>query len=195
MYLDWHTWLGVGASILLLVLIVPYIRSVIYGTTRPSAVSWFGWALLFIITALAQASKGVSWSLAILLISTLSTLIIAFTALYLGRIVWTRSDVVCIVLAVLAIALWMITKEPLTAIVLSIIADFSVTIPTIIKTYKDPASEPSRLWVLYVIGATLEIVATQQFTIYNLLFPIYTVLGSAVIAVLALRERLPLFKK
>ena len=150
--------------------------------------SWFGWAFLFAIATAAQASKGIDWSLAVPLISTMSTTIIAFTALRLGRIVWTRIDGVCIVLGALAIILWAITKEPLTAIVLSIIADFAVTLPTIVKTYQDPASEPSTLWILYVIGVTLELVATQQFTVYNLLFPVYTVLGSSVIAVLALRR-------
>jgi len=191
---DWHTVLGTGASLLLLALIVPYIRSIVGGTTRPSAVSWFGWAFLFAIATAAQASKGIDWSLAVSLISTLSTTIIAFTALYMGRAVWTRADGICIVLGTLAIILWAITKEPLTAIVLSIIADFAVTLPTIVKTYQDPTSEPSTLWILYVIGVTLELVATQQFTVYNLLFPVYTVLGSSVIAILALRGRFTVLK-
>lgn len=184
---DWHTVVGTGASLLLLALIVPYIKSIITSTTRPSAVSWFGWALLFIIATAAQASKGIDWSLAVPLISTISTTAIAFTALYMGRAVWTRADGICIALATLAIILWAITKEPLTAIILSIIADLSVTTPTIIKTYQDPTSEPSTLWILYVIGITLELVATRDFTIYNLLFPVYTVLGSTIIAILSLR--------
>lgn len=187
MNLDWHTVLGTGASILLLALIIPYIRSIVVSTTRPSAVSWFGWAALFAIATAAQASKGIDWSLAVPLISTISTTTIAFTALYMGRAVWTRADGMCIVFGTLAIILWTITKEPLTAIILSMVADFFVTIPTIVKTYQDPTSEPALLWVLYVVGVTLELVATQQFTIYNLLFPVYTVLGSAVIAALALR--------
>lgn len=189
MNLDWHTVLGVVASIILFACIVPYIRSITLGTTRPSAVSWFGWALLFAIATAAQASKGIDWSLAIPLISTISTTIIAFTALHLGRAVWTRADGICIALGTLAIILWAITKEPLTALILSMLADISVTAPTIIKTYQDPTSEPATLWVIYVIAVTMELVATQQYTIYNLLFPVYTVLGSAIIATLTLRGR------
>lgn len=188
MNFDWHTLLGSAASLLLLALIVPYIRSITRSTTRPSAVSWFGWALLFAIATAAQASKGIDWSLAVPLISTISTTIIAFAALFMGRAVWTRADGICIVLATLAIILWAITKEPLTAIILSVIADFFVTVPTIVKTYQDPTSEPSTLWVFYVIGVTLELVATTQFTAYNLIFPVYTVIGSAIIMVLALRS-------
>lgn len=189
MNFDWHIALGSAASLLLLALIVPYIRSIVTSTTRPSAVSWFGWALLFAIATAAQASKGIDWSLAVPLISTISTTIIAFTALYMGRAVWTRADGICIALGTLAVILWVVTKEPLAALVLSILADFFVTAPTIIKTYQDPTSEPATLWVLYVIGVTLELVATQQFTVYNLLFPVYTVIGSSIIAGLALRGR------
>ncbi len=188
MHFDWHVLIGTGASILLLALIVPYIRSIITSTTRPSAVSWFGWALLYAIATSAQASKGIDWSLAVPLISTISTTIIAFTALHLGRAVFTRADSIYIILGTLAIILWTITNEPLTAIILSIIADLVVTMPTIIKTYQDPTSEPSTLWILYVIGVTLEVAATKQFTVYNLLFPAYTIIGSAIIAVLASRR-------
>lgn len=190
MNLDWHTVLGSVASLILFASIIPYIRSITHGTTRPSAVSWFGWALLFAIATAAQASKGLDWSLAIPLISTISTTIIAFTALYMGRVVWTRADGICIALGALAIILWMITKEPLAALILSMLADLSVTAPTIIKTYQDPTSEPALLWVMYVLAVTMELVATQQYTIYNLLFPVYTVIGSAVIMVLALRGRI-----
>lgn len=190
MNLDWHNILGTGTSLLMLALIYPYIRSVTHSTTRPSAVSWFGWAVLFAIATAAQASKGLDWSLAIPLISTISTTIIAFTALHLGRAIWTRADGICIALGTLAIVLWAITKEPLTALILSMLADFFVTAPTIIKTYQDPISEPALLWVIYVIAVTMELIATQQYTIYNLLFPVYTVVGSAVIMILALRGKL-----
>jgi hypothetical protein len=172
----------------MLSLLVPYVRSIIKSTTRPSAVSWFGWSFLFAIATAAQASKGIDWSLAVPLISTISTAVIASTALYLGRAVWTRTDIVCVVFGMLAVILWAITQEPLTAIILSIVTDISVTVPTIIKTYRDPVSEPTTLWVLYVISSILAILATKQFTIYNLLYPSYAVLGSIIIATLSSRK-------
>ena len=187
---DWHTVLGVVASMVLLGNIIPYIRSITHSTTRPSAVSWFGWALLFAIATAAQASKGIDWSLAVPLISTLSTTIIAITAFRMGRAVWTRIDGACIVLAFVAIILWALTQEPLTAIILSIIADMLVTIPTIVKTYEDASSEPATLWVFYVIAITAEVIATTHFTLYNLLFPVYTIIFAATITILALRGRI-----
>jgi hypothetical protein len=194
MYFDWHTWLGIGASILLLALIVPYVKSIVSSTTRPSIVSWFGWAFLFAIDTVAQASKGFDWSLTVPLIGTISTAIIAVVALRLGRAVWTRTDRFSIALGILAIALWAITQEPLTALVLSIIADLAITLPTIVKTYQDSTSEPPLLWALYTIASALTIVATTNLTVYNLLVPLYSVFISAIITALALRK-LPILPK
>ena len=189
MYSDWHTWLGFVASAWMLVSFIPYIRSIVAGTTRPSAVLWFGWAFFFAIATAAQASKGLDWSLAIPLLSTINTTIIACVALRMGRLVWTRADRISIALGVFALVLWAITSEPLTAIIFSIAADLFVTLPTLVKTYDDPSSEPALLWVIYVIAIVAQIIATRHYTIYNLLFPLYTVLGSVVITALALRGR------
>ncbi|MGH7175162.1 MAG: hypothetical protein ACREGR_02280 [Minisyncoccia bacterium] len=185
MVLSWQNLVGGSASIILLLLIVPYIKTVMVGTTRPSAVSWIGWALLFAIETAAQASKGLSWSLAIPLISTCSTTIIAITALRMGRVVWTRADYFCITLAAAAVMLWALTSEPLFALVLSIVADLAVTIPSVIKTYHEPDSEPFFLWAIYTGACVLAVVATSPLTIYNLLVPVYTILGSLAIVVFA----------
>jgi hypothetical protein len=185
MNFDWHTLLGTAASVLLLLLLVPYIKSITGSTTRPSAVSWFGWMLLFIIETAAQASKGIDWSLAVPAISLLSTAIITFTALRMGRAVWTSADRYCIALAAAAIILWAITKEPLVALVLSVVADIAVSLPTIIKTYQEPESEPRTLWSLYALGCFMAVIATTDLTIYNLLVPVYSVVVAGVIAFFA----------
>ncbi|HEX8946634.1 MAG TPA: hypothetical protein VF829_00255 [Candidatus Paceibacterota bacterium] len=192
---DWHTLLGIGASVLLIALTIPYIKSILSAETRPSAVSWSGWALLYAITTAAQASKGIDWSLAIPLIGTFSTASIAIIALRTGRAAWTRIDRYAIATGVAAIILWAITREPLTAIVLSILADLAVTMPTYVKTYREPETEPALLWTLYIIGASLEIFATRQLTIYNLLYPLYVLLTDVLIVLFALRAYLPSRRK
>ncbi len=185
---DWHTALGVLATIIYLSIIYPYVRSILKGPTRPNIVSWAGWCFLFAIASGAQFSKGASWSLVVPLFSTLSTAIIAFVAIREGYARLTRVDVVCLALGVSALVVWGFTHEPLTALVLIILADLFVTIPTIVKTYRVPETEPAGLWALYVFASGLAVVATTTFTIYNLLYPLYTVVGSSVIALLALRR-------
>jgi hypothetical protein len=93
-----------------------------------------------------------------------------------------------VILGIFAVVLWALTKEPLTAIVLAILADTAVTIPTVVKTWASPKSEPLHLWIIYTLVATAAIIATTDLTIYNLLYPLYTVGGSVVITLLAARK-------
>jgi hypothetical protein len=187
MNLDWYTWLGVSASIVMLLLIVPYVKSILREETTLSPVSWFGWALLYAIAAAAQASKGIDWSLAIMIIGMFSTTTVAIIALRTGRVVWTPIDRFCIGTAILAVILWGITGEPLTALILSIFADLAVSAPTLYKTYLNPSSEPWLLWVVYTTTVALEIVATRNLTIYNLFAPLYSLTVDAFITLFALR--------
>jgi hypothetical protein len=187
MILDWHTILGTSASIVMLLLIPPYVKSILREETTLSPVSWFGWALLYAIAAAAQASKGFDWSLAIMVIGTFSTTTVAIVALRTGRIVWTPIDRLCIGTAILAIILWAITGEPLTALALSIVADLAVSVPTLYKTYLAPSSEPWLLWIIYTTTVALEIIATRNFTIYNLFAPIYSLVVDGFITLFALR--------
>ncbi len=189
MNLDWHNVLGATASIILLLLAIPYARSIVKGSTRPSPISFFGWGALTVIAAAAQFSKGVDWSLAVPALSAAGSFFIAFFSLRLGRVSWTRTDGVSVILGVLALILWALTREPLTAIVLTILADIAVTMPTIVKTWASPTSEPLHLWITYTLVTAAAVVATTHLTIYNLLYPLYTVFGSLIITFLAARHR------
>lgn len=187
MNLDWHTLLGTGASIVMLLLIVPYVKSILREETKLSPVSWFGWALLYAIAAAAQASKGLDWSLVIMVIGTFSTTTIAIVALRTGHVVWTPIDRFCIGTAILAVILWAITGEPLTALVLSLVADLAVSLPTLYKTYREPSSEPWLLWTIYTTTVALEIIATRNLTIYNLFAPLYSLTVDVFITLFAFR--------
>ncbi len=186
--IDWHTLVGAAATIVMFVLLVPYIRSILKEDTRPNPVSWFGWTLLYGIAAVAQASQGFDWSLAIPAIGTVSTGVVGFVALRTGKAMWTKIDRFSITVAILAIVLWVITKEPLTALVLSIIADLAVSLPTLYKTYTQPFSEPWLLWVIYSTAVALELLATTHLTIYNLLVPVYSFGVDVLITLFSLRQ-------
>ena len=184
---DWHTLVGIGAGIVMLLLIPLYVKSILREETKLSPVSWFGWALLYAIAAVAQASKGLDWSLTIMVVGTFSTTTVALIALRTGQVVWTPIDRFCIGTAILAVILWGVTGEPLTALVLSLVADLAVSIPTLYKTYREPSSEPWLLWTVYTTTVLLEIVVTRNLTIYNLLAPLYSLAVDMLITLFALR--------
>jgi hypothetical protein len=171
---DWHFALGIVSGILAMLAIIPYVKDILHGTTRPNVVSWLLWVLLLLIGVLAQLSAGASWSLVFVigdLIGTSSILVLCLVGYGYGK--YTRLDGFCFVLALVAIVLWQITDQPLLAIGLAVVADFLAGFPTLVKSYKDPKSEEPTQFFIIAIAALLGIFATTIFDPANLIFPIY----------------------
>ncbi|MBI2039402.1 MAG: hypothetical protein HYT22_03985 [Candidatus Niyogibacteria bacterium] len=190
MTLDWHTILGTASGIILAVILIPYIRSVLYGPTRPNPVSWGGWMVLAGIATAAQFSAGASWTLLVPVMTTISTAVIFLLSLRAGRAGFMKVDGAAAILGAAAIGSWTFTEEPLWALIFVVAADLFVSVPTVVKTYGKPLSEPALLWFLYFFGVLLAIAASTKFDVYNLLYPVYAVLVSGAIWLLALRGRL-----
>jgi flagellar biosynthesis protein FliP len=178
------------SALLILAGVVPYIRSILKREVRPNLVSWAGWTLLTTIAAAAQISKGASLSVLIVLMSTLGTGAVAVLAIKLGYTKFSRLDIVCFLLAGLAMILWWVTNEPLVAIGLALTADFIVAVPTIVKTYKDPASETAFPWIIFAVGAGIGTATSSSYALHNLLFPLYLFFINALIGGLALRGKI-----
>ncbi|MBI1956982.1 MAG: hypothetical protein HYS44_00785 [Candidatus Niyogibacteria bacterium] len=186
---DWHTAIGTLSGVILIAIIAPYVRSIVKGPTRPNPVSWGGWMALAGIATAAQFSAGASWTLLVPVMTTLSTAVVFVLSLRSGYAGFTKVDGAAAVLGAAAIGSWMLTSEPLWALVLVVIADLFVSVPTIVKTYERPLSEPALLWFFYFLGVILAIAASTKFDVYNLLYPVYAVLVSGAIWLLALQGR------
>jgi len=181
--------IAVASVIALIAGIVPYIFDVLAKRARPNIVSFGGWTLLTVIGSAAQIAKGADLSVVVPIISSIGTGIVFLLAIRYGYTKFNLVDKISIPLALLAMALWLITNEPLTALILSVIADGIVAIPTLVKTYRDPTSETPFPWFMFAIGSALGIAALSNFDLHNILFPIYLICINAVIGILALRGK------
>lgn len=188
--MNWHVVSGAAAGVIAILAVFPYIKDILKRKTRPNTVSWSIWTLLLLISIFAQWSAGPSWSI-ILLIGDLigtTTIVVLCVAGYgygrYGQLEWT-----CLALAILAIALWQTTKEPVLAISFAIVADALASLPTVVKAYRDPWSEHPTMWFLIALGAFFGILSTTIFDAPNLLFPAYIFLVNGTIGLLALTGR------
>jgi hypothetical protein len=189
---DWHLALGIASGLLAFVAIAPYIKDILYGTTRPNIVSWALWVLLLLIALWAQVSAGASWSLILLigdLIGTTTISILCLVGYGYGKYNWL--DGVCFALAIVAILLWQVTHQPVLAIVFAAIADLLASVPTLVKAYKDPLSEDPTQFLMIAGAALLGVSSTVILSPANLIFPIYLFCINGSIGMVALsRKRL-----
>jgi energy-coupling factor transporter transmembrane protein EcfT len=89
-------------------------------------------------------------------------------------------DAVCFIFAIIAIVLWFVTNDPVLAIVMSVIADCIATIPTYVKTYREPFSESTASWLVCIIASGFALISASPFNVANIIFPTYMVIAGVV---------------
>lgn len=172
--MNWHAILGIGAGVLQVSSIIPYIRDIIRGDARPNIVSFALWTTIQVIAIAAQISAGASWSLALLFATTFNTTLVVILCLRgYGYKKYGLVDKACLGLAVLTLVLWQITNNAVLALVLAVVTDLIASLPTIVKTYKDPFSETVLPWFMIVIAAAMGAASTTIFNVANLIYPLY----------------------
>jgi len=188
--IDWHLALGTISGILAAVAIVPYIKDILHGSTRPNVVSWALWVFLLLISILAQVSAGASWSLVFLIgdfIGTSTILVLCLIGYGYSNYGWI--EWVCLALAIIAIVSWQLTHQPILALVFAVIADLMASIPTVVKAVKDPWSEHPMQWIMICVASGLGIASTTIINTANLIFPIYLLFINGLIGIFSLLGR------
>lgn len=188
--MDFHVLMAVVAGVLTLASVVPYIRDMLKGTTRPNIVSWGIWCLVQAIFAAAQLAEGASLSVVLPIAEVGTVGLIAILGLVgYGYKKYGKIDIACLVLALLAIALWQTTGDPMLALIFSVAADVLAAVPTWFKAYKDPKSETISAYALVALSAIAAALSTTIIDVPNLLWPANIFFGNTLVVLLILLGR------
>ncbi len=163
--------LGVAAVVIALVSYVPYIRDILRGNTKPHPVSWFAFALLMAITFGAQVVTGAGPGAWVMGVSAICIFAIAIFAIVRGGVEVVPFDWACLIAAVFGIVLWLVTNDPLTAVIIVTITDAVAMGPMFRKAYLKPYEETLSLFVLSIAKFVVGFFAFSAFTLTNALFP------------------------
>jgi hypothetical protein len=140
----------------------------------PSVLSWFGWAFLMGTSLVSQVvTKGWQWSMAGILCSTAGCVAIAAVAFFSGNYSFKRRDWWFLLAGLGCVGVYLGSANPWVTTIFAIVADALLGIPTIVKAYRDPASERSAAWLLGVVSSTLALVICLHHDMIYVLFPAY----------------------
>lgn len=154
-----------------------YARDTIAGKTKPNKISWFLWAAAPIIGAAAAFSKGVGWAALPVFMAGFCPLLIFISSFFNKKSYWKPEplDYVCGALSILALILWLITKQPLIAIIFAIASDGMAALPTLIKSFKFPETESGLAYLTGLFNAATSFLAIKIWTPTEYAFPLYLV--------------------
>ncbi len=189
--MDWHQAAAAITGALTFAAVLPYVRDMLRGTTRPNLVTWGLWLVIQTVFILAQFSAGASWSVLLPLTEMLTVgLVFVLGVCGYGYKKYRMLDLVCLVVALLAIVLWQLTSEPLVALWMALLADLAAGTPTLMKAYTDPMSETPSAYFLVFVSAIFGGLSSAVIDVPNLMWPAYIcAFNGAVLALILLGRR------
>jgi hypothetical protein len=187
--MDYKIVLGIIATIIGLIGYAPYFRDIFIGKTKPHVFSWFIWSVLTCIAFVAQVIEGAGAGAWVTGFTALICFVISILAVKYGEKQITRIDSLCLFGALVGIVLWLLTDNPLAAVVLITVTDALAFIPTFRKTYHKPEEETLIEYFLASVKFLVGLFALESFNLTTTLYPASLVLMNGAFVVMVLRRR------
>lgn len=163
----------------------PYIRSVLSGQVRPRLVSWGIWTVLAAIMTIAALSEGQLHSALLTGVAAVSCGVIVLLGWRQGSRTMTSIDWACLVGALAGIVVFLIVRDAMVALAISVAVDAVAFVPTLIHAWNDPEEESLTAFAMAAAGEALVLVAAVLggATFAGLIYPIYAVIFNGATAV------------
>ncbi|MFA6437150.1 MAG: hypothetical protein WC242_03230 [Candidatus Paceibacterota bacterium] len=176
---------------------IPYFRDIISKKTHPHSFTWLIWAITQgTATAALWCGKG-GFGVISPTIGTCSIIFIFLLSLRYGEKNITRSDIICLTVAILAILVWWLLNNPLISVILVCLIDAIAFIPTFRKSYNHPWSEKLSAWEVGVIASIFGILAISNYNALTLPYLLMTLLSSIIFSLFLIirRRKIPMVVK
>ena len=152
---------------------IPYCWLIWKRKVRPHAITFFLWSLIMgsvaYIQVIEDAGSGAWITIAGFVGVTITFLLAAF---YHGERNITRSDWYCFFIAIAGWLFWVLTKNPLYAILFLTLADGLAYLPTFRKSWIRPDEESALFYFIGTMGFVLSFFAFDTYSFTNLFYPI-----------------------
>lgn len=178
------------SAVVTITAVIPYIRDILRGTTKPNIASWVTWTILFVVATIAEIAAG-EYRTAFFTVSiTIETALVVILGLKYGYAKYTKFDAACQISALLGFVAWWLFDNPLAAVLLVVAIDLLASLPTVEHSWFNPKEETWVTFALSGLGGFLAVFALTAYNWTSLLYPIYIVLINLVItSVLLLRRQ------
>ncbi|MBE9516349.1 MAG: hypothetical protein IME93_05175 [Proteobacteria bacterium] len=182
--------LSAVAIALTFIAFLPYIRSILQGTTKPHVFSWVIWGSTTFVVFMAQlADEGGAgaWPIGV---SGVITIYVAFLA-YIKKSdrSITRTDWLFFLVAMTSLPLWYFTSDPLWAVVILTAVDVIGFGPTFRKAHARPFEEKLTFFVIMAIRNIVSIAALQHYSLTTVMFPAVLAAACLVFILLVVHRR------
>jgi hypothetical protein len=169
--------------------VIPYIRDILKGTTRPNLVSWITWTLLTGIAAAAQISAQEYVAAFFTGAAATATAMVVIFGLRHGFVRYGRFDIICQLSAVIGIILWQLFDSPAIGVLAAVTIDLIGALPTLRHSWNKPHEETWQTFGISSLAAIFAVGALASYTWVTLPYALYLIVINFILAIIILQRQ------
>jgi hypothetical protein len=181
--------LAIIASLLAVVGNVPYLRDILKKRVQPHPYTWLVWSIVSCIIFFGQLAKGAGIGAMPTAASEIFTIIIFFFSLRNGFRNIKKIDTFFLILSLLGIIPWILTKDPTISVIIAVSIDLIAFAPTIRKTWSYPKTETPLLFIMNVFRHILMLASLQAYNVATMLHSIVMISTNSLMTILIFRKK------
>jgi len=148
-----------------------YFKNMFFGQTKPNLISWFIWMLAPFLGVFFQLQAGARFSVIPIFIAGFGPFLVLLVSILKKNGYWkiTLLDMVCGALSIIALVLYIFTKNLAISVIFVMLSDGLAAVPTLVKSWHFPESETSSIYLTGILGQIIGLLIIK-----NWIFPIYS---------------------
>ena len=168
---------------------IPYFKDIFKNKTKPHLFSWFIFSITTGIIFALQMQGGAGVGGWITLILTFIFLAIFVLSFKYGTKDIKFIDIIFLILALLAVPIWLIAKQPIISVILLTAIDMLGFAPTIRKSWNAPYSETLSMYIITLVRYVLVFPSLEKYNTLTLLFPVVWFIANALLVIVLVNRR------
>ncbi|MEK7105318.1 MAG: hypothetical protein AAB865_01385 [Patescibacteria group bacterium] len=188
--LDIKIFFAITSIIALLIGYFPYLKDMFAKTTKPHTYTWLIWTITQGTATAAAFYGSANWGTLGLAGGTVFVIVIFSLSFKYGTKKITRSDTLILILALSAIVMWWLTRNPLLSVLMVAAIDGMGYIPTLRKSWEEPWSETLMFWLAMTVAIILTLLSLGEINWFTAPYlVVLATLNMSVLSVCGFRRR------
>lgn len=159
--------------------VLPYLRDIYRGRTRPQRVSWFVFATLSIVAAVSQFLAGARAGAWLASGSAIGFTLVFVASIRHGVGGTSVRDLLSLAVALTGVVLSVVVERPIVAVAAVIMAEVAAISLTVRKAVRDPDSETASTWLIDALAGAVALLAVTDHSFMSTLYPVHHLLVNA----------------
>ena len=168
---------------------VPYLRDVIKGKVQPHPYTWLVWSIVSMVTFFGVLLKGGGLGAIPTGVSEFFTIVIFLFSLRYGFKNIARKDTYFLIIALLGLIPWVLTKDPTMSVVIVVGIDLVAFIPTLRKTWLYPDTERPILYGMNVLRHILTLFSLNSYNVATTVHSVAMIITNSLMVVFMKRKK------